>query len=539
MKSVHYLLMGLLTILVISCHKDLEQNPIDPDLFTEVDVYNNAEQARGALAKLYASFAVTGQQGPTGSPDLDESIISEGFSQYTRILFSLNELTTDTAVIGWSDSGLPNFHELSWSADNPWTRGMYFRLAQAVSFSNSFIENAATLSDNSEVAEYIAEARFLRAYAYYQLMDLFANVPISTTVTADLPEQSSRAEVFAFIEAELTEIQDLLPTAQSVEYGRVDQVAAWALLSRMYLNAEVFTGTAQYDNAVVFSDRVLESAYSLNTSDGNNNGSAYDELFLADNDTNGAQNEFIYAIQFDGITTTTWGGATFMVHAPICGEMNNFAGSVFGVNGGWNGIRTTKGLVDKFAYSITASDADDHPTAWSDSRAMFFTDGQNYEIDRIPKSSEGYGITKYRNVDIYGNPGKDSSGNHADVDLPVLRVAEIHLNYAEAVLRGGAGDISRATTLINGLRSRAGAATINSGDLTLDFVMDERARELYWEGLRRTDLVRDGKFVSGSYLWPFKAGAASGAASEEYRKIFPLPEDVLLVNSNLTQNPNY
>ena len=155
--------------MITSCQSDLDQNPIDPDLFTEVDVYSDASQARGALAKVYASLVLTGQQGPAGDPDIDNSLIDEGFSQYTRILFTLNEITTDNAVVGWGDPGLPNIHEMSWDVNNPWTKGMYFRLAQVVSFSNSFIENAADLAaGDSEVASYIAEARVIRAYAYLQ-----------------------------------------------------------------------------------------------------------------------------------------------------------------------------------------------------------------------------------------------------------------------------------------------------------------------------------------------------------------------------------
>jgi hypothetical protein len=365
-------------------------------------------------------------------------------------------------------------------------------------------------------------------------MDMYANVPLVTTVTTELPEQSNRAEIFAFVESELTELAGLLKEPRSNEYGRLDKAAAWSLLTRLYLNAPVYIGTDKYAEVVTNAENVISSAYSLNTADGNSNGTAYDELFLADNSTNGAQNEFIFVLQFDGINSQSWGGSTFMVHAPIGGTMNP---SLFGVNGGWAGLRTTKALVDKFGYAVTATNADGEPTAWSDSRAMFHTDGQNYEMAKIPKFTEGYGVTKFRNVDTNGNPGSDSSGDHVDMDLPIIRLAEIYLNYAEAVTRGGVGSTSVALGYINELRTRAGAPAASS--LSTDLVMDERSRELYWEGLRRTDLIREGKFVSSTYLWPFKAGVSQGAATDAHRKIFPIPEDVLLVNTNLTQNPNY
>ena len=533
MKKLVFLI-AIMTM-ITSCQSDLDQNPIDPDLFTEVDVYSDASQARGALARVYASLVLTGQQGPAGDPDIDNSLIYEGFSKYTRILFTLNEITTDNAVVGWGDPGLPNIHEMSWDVNNPWTKGMYFRLAQVVSFSNSFIENAADLAaGDTEVAAYVAEARLIRAYAYLQLMDMYANVPLVTTVTTDLPQQSNRSEIFAFVESELTELGDLLKDPRSNEYGRLDKAAAWSLLTRLYLNAPIYIGTDKYAEVITNAEKVISSAYALNTADGNGNGTAYDELFLADNSSNGAQNEFIFVLQFDGINSQSWGGSTFMVHAPIGGSMNP---ALFGVNGGWAGLRTTKGLVDKFGYAVTATNADGEPISWSDPRAMFHTDGQTYEMAKIPKFTEGYGVTKFRNVDINGNPGSDSSGDHVDMDLPLIRLAEIYLNYAEAFTRGGVGSSAVALGYINELRARAGAPAAST--LSKDLVMDERSRELYWEGLRRTDLIRDGKFVTSTYLWPFKAGVSQGAASEPHRKIFPIPEDVLLVNTNLTQNSNY
>ena len=214
MKKITLLLAT--TFFIYSCHNDLDQVPIDPDLLTEVQVYENSDQALGALTKVYASLALTGQIGPAGDPDIDPSLIDEGFSQYTRILFTLNEITTDNAVVGWGDPGLPNIHEMSWDVNNPWTQGMYFRLAQVVSFSNSFIENAQLLSEtDSEVKAYIAEARFLRAYAYLQLMDLYNNVPLVTKVTTELPVQSSPIEIFSFVESELKESDTNLKDSKS------------------------------------------------------------------------------------------------------------------------------------------------------------------------------------------------------------------------------------------------------------------------------------------------------------------------------------
>lgn len=619
--------MTAIAACMVSCHDDLDQSPIDPDSFTEEDVFANATEAKGGLAKLYASLALTGQNGgDNGNPDI--SNIDQGFSQYTRMLFNLNELTTDHAVVGWGDSGLPDLHGMYWSAGNDFSGAMYLRLAQEVSFCNSFIENASQL-EGEEVQSFIAEARFLRAFAYYNLIDLFGNVPLVTQITTALPSQSPRDITFNFIETELLEIQDLLPESQANEYGRVDKVAAWALLSKLYLNSEAWTGNPKYNEAVTFSNHVINSSYSINMNDANGNGSAYDELFLADNNSNGAQNEFIFPINFDGVQSTTYGGSTFLIHASIGGTMDAAAS---GVNGGWGGIRTTKSLVQKFADINSLNEnlgslsdwglvGDATENAWDgpdmemyqtgsnqfalyanltagelkfrfnedwgqnygddnvdgtlesggqniaiategtyyitldlatltytadlyagDKRGMFYTDGQNLEIETIPPFENGYAVTKFKNIDSNGNQGNDSSGDFTDPDLAVIRLAEIYLNYAEATLRGGAGDMNTALSLINQLRVRAYGNTlgnINASDLTLDFVLDERSRELYWEGQRRTDLIRYDYFTTDSYLWPFKGNEASGVSVPSYRKLFPIPSNTLSTNPNLIQNDGY
>ena len=614
----------MLSSLILSCHSDLDQSPMDPDSFTEEDVFSNANEARGALAKLYASLALTGQNGPAGSPDISD--IDEGFSQFSRMLFNLNEITTDHAVVGWGDPGLPDLHGLYWSSSNDFTEAMYYRLAQEVSFCNSFIANATSLEEDV-VKIYIAEARFLRAYAYYNLLDLYGNVPLTTEISTELPTQSNQTELFNFIETELLEIEPLLATSN--EYGRVDNIAAHALLSRLYLNSEVWTGQNRYNECVMYSENVMNSSYSINTNDGNGNGTAYDELFLADNGSNGAQNEFIFALNFDGLQSQTWGGSTFLVHAAIGGSMNP---TDFGVNGGWGGLRTTKNLVNKFAVDVDAlnnslgtqsdwglvgnatqngwdgPDMEMYQTAtnqyaiyadlndgemkfrfnedWgqnygdnnsdgtldpggdnilisagtyyieldldnslytinaytADKRGMFHSDGQNLEIETIPPFENGYAVSKFKNVDVNGNSGSDSSGNHTDTDIPLIRLAEIYLNYAEATLRGGNGDLGLAATKINELRERGfgnSSGNINTSDLSLDFILDERSKELYWEGQRRTDLVRYDYFTSNSYLWPFKGNEPSGIGVDSYRNLFPLPSNVISVNPNLTQNEGY
>lgn len=537
-KISTYILAAALAFSVSSCHDDLDLMPNDPDTYTQFDVFKDVATAKSALAKVYSSLALTGQKGPAGSGDIQG--IDEGASQYTRLMFNLNVLTTDESILGWGDPGLPNLHEISWGASNSFVEAMYYRLAQTVSFSNSFIANAEALSSTTpEVKEYVAEARFIRAYAYYSLMDLYANVPLVTEVSSELPKQSNRKEIFTFVESELKAIEAELKAGRANEYGRVDKAAAEALLSRLYLNAETWIGQAKYTEAITYSKLAMQAGYTLNTTDGNKNGSAYDELFLADNDTNGAQNEAIFVLNFDGNNSRTYGGSTFLVKAAIGGKM---VAADYGVNGGWGGPRSTKALVNQFTDAVTTKDSNGNPTAWKDKRAMFFTDGQTFEINNIGTFGEGYAVYKWSNKRSDGKSANDATGEYVDTDVPVIRLAEVYLNYAEAVLRGGTGgDRATALNLINELRTRAYGNTsgnITDGQLNLDFILAERSRELYWEGTRRTDLIRFSRYTN-NYNWPWKGGVQNGTSVDATKAIFPIPNNIIVINPNLTQNPGY
>lgn len=538
-KYIKHSIFGVILALSLSaCMKDLDQEPIDPDSFTEKDVFKNATEAKGALAKIYASLSLTGQKGPAGDGDIAGA--DEGSTGYTRMQFYLQVASTDEAIIRWSDAGVPDFHNMSWTPANTFNNAYYNRLGQQIAFANSFIDNAQALASEPEVAYYIAEARFIRAYAYYNVIDAFGKAPLVTSSKADLkPAQNTRAELFNFVESELKDLEGKLKAARANEYGRVDVVAAQALLARLYLNAKVYIGQDKYTDCITYAKKVIASSYSLNTTDANNNGTAYDELFLADNNSNGAQNEFIFLASFDGLNTKTYGGTAFIIHGATGGNMN---ASSLGINDGWSGLTAPKEFVNKF--EVSARNGNNEPTAWKDKRAMFYTDGQTYEnTDLKDFTKSGYAITKFKNITSTGAAGKDPEKKFPDTDLPLIRLAEVYLTYAEAVLRGGTGG-DRATALgyINQLRSRAyGNASGNIADsnLTLDFILDERARELYWEGLRRTDLIRYGKFTGGSYLWSFKGGAASGVAVPDYRNLYPIPQDARTANDNLTQNTGY
>ncbi|WP_295716257.1 RagB/SusD family nutrient uptake outer membrane protein [Mucilaginibacter sp.] len=521
------LVAGLISGSLVSCTKKLDLLPTND--VTSAQVYSTATGYKQAFAKVYGSFALTGNKGPAGDDNTkDIQGLDEGTSDYFRLLWCAQELSTDEAVIGWGDVGLPDFHNMSWSSSNVFLKGLYYRSMYQITLANDFIRQSsdANLSsrgiagaDADNIRRFKAEARFLRAYQYATLMDMFGNPPFVTETDAlgsTLPKQILRKDLFTYVESELKAIDAGLADPKTNEYGRADKAAAWALLARIYLNAKVYTGTDRNTDAITYSKKVIGAGYSLI--------SDYTKLMRADNNLN--RREFILTINYDGLHTQSYGGATFMTHAPVGGSM---PASEFGISGGWGGARTTKALVNLFPGGASSADK----------RAQFYTPGQNLDITDIGTFTDGYGITKFKDVKIDG--GAPQSLDFADMDIPIFRLPEMYLTYAEAVLRGGSGgDAVTALGYVNALRTRAyGNASGNLTSITVDNILDERGRELYWEGFRRTDLIRYGKFVEDTYLWPFKGGAKNGKSVEAFRTIFPLPSSDVAANTNLKQNTGY
>lgn len=520
-------LFGVSALLIASCTKDLNRTPYYD--ITSASVYDNFANYGEVLAKIYAGLATTGQQGPAGNPDVSD--IDEGFSNYLRTYWYLQELTTDEAVIGWNDATIQDLHRMNWTSSDAFVKAMYYRIFYQITLCNEFIRETSddklsgrgiTGADADAARLYRAEARFMRALSYFHALDLYGNIPFVTEndpVGTFYPPQKSRADVFDFIESELTDLETQLAEPKQNEYARADKAADWALLAKLYLNAEVYIGEAKYTECITYCNKVINAGYSLS--------SEYQNLFLADNNTSP---EIIFPIAFDGVNTKTWGGTTFLVHAPVGGSMD---AADFGINGGWSGLRATKNLVNLFPGT----------NGTPDMRGNFWTDGQTLEITDVGSFTNGYPLIKFKNVTSNGAKGSDPTETFPDTDFPLFRLADIYLMYAEAVLRGGtAGDAATALGYINALRQRAYGNTsgnISSGQLTLDFILDERARELAWEGYRRTDLIRFGKFTSGSYVWPWKGGIAGGQGVADYRNLFPLPATDLTANPNLSQNPGY
>jgi hypothetical protein len=490
---------------------------------TGANIFNDPGSYRAFLAKLYGGLQVTGQQGPAGAGDIEG--IDEGFSHYLRQLWQLQELPTDEAIIAWGDAGLPEMNTQQWGPGNQFLTAMYYRIFFQVSLANEFLRETtdaklsargATPALVAEVKQYRAEARFLRALSYWHGIDLFGNIPLVTDADPlgnTPPKQATRQQLFDFVVAELNAIRPELPAPGAGQYGRADQGAVLMLQAKMYLNSGVYTGQNRFAEA-------RQAAEAVITSNGFQLDDVHQHVFLADNHTSP---EIIFAVPFDGRNTRTWGGMTFLAHASVGGNMN---AASYGIDGGWFGLRVRPEVYNLFP-------------AGDDRRDVFYTNGQSVDINSVGNFSDGVAAPKFRNVTSGGQPG--SNATFPDTDYPMFRLADAYLMYAEAVLRGGGGSQAQALAYVNALRTRAygdASGNITAEQLTLDFILAERARELMWEGHRRTDLIRFGRF-STSGIWQWKGGIKAGRTTDAKFNLYPLPASELQANPNLTQNPGY
>lgn len=486
----------------------------------------NNSSYKTLLSLLYARYALTGPSGP-GSSFLTSPTLDASLASFVRIMWTLQELPTDEAICAWTDVGLPELCTNNFLPGNNFVLGMYFDLKGQIAAINDYLKQTSSYSlsqrglDANTIAtiqQYVYEARFLRALSYYYAIDLFGNFEFSTE--ADLPNAlpvyKTRAQLFSYVESELLAIEPNITLPKANEYGRADRSAVWTLLSKLYLNAEKYTGTAKYTECVTYSSKVISAGYALSSN--------YKYLFMADNNNNGAQNENIFPIINDGILLPNYGSTTFLTFAAIGGNM---VASNYGIPYGWAGIRTRPEWV-----SIMQA------TGTGDTRNTIFTSGQTLNVTAIANFQNGYAIGKYSNMTSKGVNGQSQS--FIDIDFPLFRMADVYLMFSEAVLRGGTGaTVANALSYCNLLRTRAGLSSITSTQLTLSYILDERARELYWEGHRRTDLIRFDKFAGSSYLWQWKGGTYAGSSIASYLNVYPIPTSVLSTNSNMVQNPGY
>ena len=527
MKNLKLILVGLGLVLLSlnSCSDDLNTEPkVELDLATVLKKDPNA--IKGLVSKIYGAFALSSSTGP-GDSDLGAGD-NAGESPFLRGVINLQEFTADGMKNRWGDNGLDQLTTTSnWDENNKFFRYLYNRVYFVVPQANNLLNvlNNVTVPDQDV---YVSELRFLRSLAYYYMIDCFGKGVIVTEKELGSPiaaKESSRVEMFEYVEKELLDIEAKIPLNN--EYGRVNKSAVRMLLAKLYLNAQVYTGVARYNDALAYTNKIIaEGGFALAPN--------FRSLFSADNDRTAAKSEIIYALLADPIVSQSFGNVTYIINGSMSDatmQPTDF-GNPGGAGNAWQGHRATKAWYGLFGNSASAL-----ASSVDDRAKLFWTSGHNFEMTDYKAWVDGYPSVKFRNTNFQGSSVPTA---FADTDFPLFRLADVYLMYAECVLRGATGgNATQALDYVNEVRNRSKAASINSTELTLNFLLDERARELNLEGHRRTDLIRFGKFTGGSYLWPWKGGVKDGTAIPDTYKLFPIPLSAIQANPNLKQNPGY
>ena len=516
MKNINKsIVLGMTTLVLLfsSCANELDTKP-KVELSLENLLARDPNAVEGILSKMYGTFALSGPTGP-GSSDISGS--DPGETAFLRGIINLQEFTADGMKNRWGDDGLDQLTTTSnWDPNNKFFRYLYDRVYYIVPQTTNIILALNTVDVPNE-AQIVSELRFIRALAYYYMIDCFGKGVIVNESnygsTVPLPE-SSRSELFTFVESELLAIEPNMPQTNS--YGRANKAVVRMLLAKLYLNAEVYTGTARYNDAFSYTNKVItEGNYTLATNFVSN--------FSGDNNTS---TEIIFPLIADPVVSQSYGNTTYIVNGSTSTETMNI--NDFGNTDAWTGHRATKAWYGLFGNLATSTD---------DRAKLFWTTGHTYEMTDYKEWTNGYPSVKFRNKNFNG---PSTSTSFSGTDFPMFRLADAYLMYAECALRNAAGaSATQALDYVNELRIRAHAGTITASQLNLDFILDERARELNLEGHRRTDLIRFNKFTGSAYLWPWKGNTLNGTSIPDTYKLFPIPAAALQSNLNLTQNPGY
>ena len=472
LKNIKHIVPAAVLLLSLglgSCINDLDVTPIDPST-------NMTPDYEALFAKCYANMALAGNGGANGDGDVDG--LDGGTTGFVRQMFNANELTTDEVICNWGDEGIPAFNFNQWGASHPMLKGFYYRLYFGVTMCNFYLAEAADYD-----AAMTAEVRFLRAYYYFHLMDCFGNVPFLTEVSPTAAPQATRKEVYDFIESELNGENGCIASMKSPKsntYGRADQAAGWMLLSRLYLNAQVYTGTPQWEKAAEYAEKVMKSGYALHKT-GEGKWSAYQMLFMGNNGENGAQVEAILPLIQDGITTTSWGTSLFLMASTFNDKMAYVGDATNGTTEGLGVNRCRPDLVKKFFPNggiPEDKDTWDILKVAKDDRALFWGKGHTLNVDDVATFESGFACTKFTNFYSDGSAAKNSQ--FCDTDYFLIRAAEAWLTYAEATARlNGGSTTAEGAAAINEIRSRA--RTTTKGSYSLNEILDEWAREFYFE----------------------------------------------------------
>lgn len=542
MKHIAWIAAGA-SMLFTACIGDLDTLPLNPSDSTSETVYGADESGYIAgLTKLYFNFV--------SNETTDLQVSDAGASELVRAFWTVQEVTSDACKCAWeNDAWVRAMNTNTWSdADNDATYAVYVRTLQGIAYTNEYLRQTASdrLSDrgvSSELATKIqgfrAEARFLRAYFYWMALDVFGDVPFTTENSpfggGVNPKQASRKDVFDYCISELTALaadNSPMPAARS-NYPRADKGAVLGLLARMYLNAEVYTGTPMWQEAKDACEDIFTMGYSLCPE--------YTDLFRGDNGENPeALNEVLFGISYDAEQTQSYGGTSYLTLAAIAATDVSSTQMINGVNNGWGGIRVPYEYVEKY-FNVRNADYSAGTYDVNDKRGrMFYIKGRSESMDgALYVFLNGWSCLKFNNIPH--NMDQDSylataaSKAYSDIDFPMIRLGEIYLIYAEACMN--LGQANTALPKVQDLAARAGVTAPTS--ITQEWLIEERARELMWEGHRRTDLIRYGKFTSSSFLWTYKGGSFSGQGFDDHMKIFAIPASELASNPELHQNPGY
>lgn len=547
LKNILYSMMMGTAVLTgtTSCVSDLDQYPHTET--TSKDVYTSLANYEAVLGKIYAAMVTSGQGKGGDNKDM-ESVLNKGAGfDYMRMFINMQECGTDEFASTWlTGEQTTGLTYLSWDANDAWVSDMYYRIYYNIALCNEFLRNANSASfsgaDAEKMKEYKAEVRFMRALFYYHALDFYRNIPMVTEndpVGSYIPPRYTPQQTFDYIESELKDcVGDMLP-ASTCPYGQASQGAAYTLLAKLYLNSEVYTGVPKYTECKEACDKVMSMGYSLEDN--------YSKLFNADNDKR--TNEIIFALPVSAEHTVSWGSSTYLVCGQVSMSNANQNVANYGVTAGWSEFRLRPEFVDKF----TQTDIDGS----GDKRCKFFTNGQSKDVTSMTDETAGYLSEKWSNLKDDGTTASNTGDAGVDTDFPLFRLADVYLMYAECVVRlhndwdnwAGGSDAESdsrkqgAIYWINKIRERSKASDVWASnfaddDAFLQFILDERARELYHEGYRRTDLIRYGQFTTNKYIWQWKGGTHDGQAVDSKYNIYPIPNTELTANPNL-HNDNY
>lgn len=559
--------MALTAFMGTSCMDDLSKGNIDPNVEANPSIL-------GLYSKCYAGLIMEGNDG-----NADFTIDDAGKSTLLRNLYNFNVLSTDEGICWWSDGGIV---DIGYNACMPGTatlRFLYYRLMSNITYCNHFLTLEAAQSDK----EKMAEVRLIRAYNYFLMLDFFGDPTFVESITADIPQQAhsynekydasktySRAELlqlgreflFNWVKGQIEMAEpDLIiaraKTDTDPDYGRMDKASAWLLLSRLYLNAGTYLNNdgqnnPYWDKALEYAEMVINSDYSLFddskiSAQATSNGyRPYDLLFMGDNGSNGSSCEAILPLLQDGKVTKGYGGSLFFIAAMWNDKMQTVTNLTAGTTGNtWSGMRCRPELIAKFTSnpeSFVGKSTADIRALNIDDRALFWGKGDGADertLDLGDNSSFYQGIVTTKWNNNYSTGATPHDTYDVDTDFFLFRVAEAYLNAAEAEMHINGEGSSKAKGYIDALRKRAHATVSTS--YTLNDVLDERAREFYFEGLRRTDLIRFNQFggTQATYNWSYKGGNINGVTFDKTRNVYPIPTSEILANRNLFQIDGY